>query len=38
VVQIQSNKVIVAEEYEDYSGNVTVRNKELKLPKPPGDF
>jgi type IV pilus assembly protein PilP len=38
VVQIQSNKVIVAEEYEDYSGNVTVQNKELKLPKPPGDF
>ena len=38
VVQIQSNKVIVAEEYEDYSGNVTVKNKELKLPKPPGDF
>ncbi|MGD1968526.1 MAG: pilus assembly protein PilP [Desulfobacterales bacterium] len=38
VVQIQSNKVIVAEEYEDYSGNVTVKNKEIQLPKPPGDF
>jgi type IV pilus assembly protein PilP len=38
VVQIQSSKVIVAEEYEDYRGNVTLRNKELKLPKPPGEF
>ena len=38
VVQIQSNKVIVAEEYEDVLGNVTLRNKELKLPKPPGEF
>ena len=38
VVKIQNNKVIVAEEYEDVVGNVTVRNKELKLPKPPGEF
>ncbi len=38
VVQIQKNKVIVAEEYEDVRGNVSVRNKELKLPKPPGEF
>ncbi len=38
VVQIQSSKVIVAEEYEDVVGNVTLRNKELKLPKPPGEF
>ena len=38
VVQIQSNKVIVAEEWEDVLGNVTLRNKELKLPKPPGEF
>lgn len=38
VVQIQSDKVIVAEEYEDVLGNVTLRNKELKLPKPAGDF
>ena len=38
VVQIGSNKVVVAEEYEDVVGNVTVRKKELKLPKPPGEF
>ena len=38
VVQIQSNKVIVTEEWEDVLGNVTLRNKELKLPKPPGEF
>lgn len=38
VVEIESNKVIVAEEYEDIVGNVTLRNKELKLPKPPGEF
>jgi type IV pilus assembly protein PilP len=38
VVEIDNNKVIVAEEYEDVVGNVTLRNKELKLPKPPGEF
>ena len=38
VVGIDSNKVIVAEEYEDVVGNVTLRNKELTLPKPPGEF
>lgn len=38
VVQIESEKVIVAEEFEDYRGNVTIRNKEIKLPKPPGEF
>ena len=38
VVKIEKDKVIVAEEYEDVLGNVTVRNKELKLPKPPGEF
>ncbi len=38
VVQIQGNKVVVAEEWEDVLGNVTFRNKELKLPKPPGEF
>jgi type IV pilus assembly protein PilP len=38
VVKIEKNKVIVAEEYEDVLGNVTLRNKELKLPKPPGEL
>jgi type IV pilus assembly protein PilP len=38
VVEIETDKVIVAEEYEDVVGNVTLRNKELTLPKPPGEF
>ncbi|MGD8610104.1 MAG: pilus assembly protein PilP [Desulfobacterales bacterium] len=38
VIDIESDKVIVAEEYEDVVGNVTLRNKELTLPKPPGEF
>ena len=38
VVKIDKDKVIVAEEYEDFRGNVTLRNKELKLPKPPGEL
>jgi len=38
VVKIEKSKVIVAEEYQDYRGKVTVRNKEIKLPKPPGEL
>ena len=38
VIEIDNSKVIVAEEYEDVVGNVTLRNKELTLPKPPGEF
>ena len=38
VVKIERDKVIVAEEYEDVLGNVTLRKKELKLPKPPGEL
>jgi type IV pilus assembly protein PilP len=38
VVEIEKEKVVVAEEYEDVLGNVTLRNKELKLPKPPGEL
>ena len=38
VVKIDKNKVIVAEEYEDYRGKIIVRNKEIKLPKPPGEL
>jgi type IV pilus assembly protein PilP len=38
VVQIEKDKVVVAEEYEDVLGNVTLRKKELKLPKPPGEL
>jgi type IV pilus assembly protein PilP len=38
VVKIEKDKIVVAEEYEDVIGNVTLRNKELKLPKPPGEL
>ena len=38
VVNIEKDKVIVAEEIEDVMGNVSIRNKELKLPKPPGEL
>jgi type IV pilus assembly protein PilP len=38
VVKIEKDKVVVVEEYEDVIGNVTLRNKELKLPKPPGEL
>jgi type IV pilus assembly protein PilP len=38
VVKIEKDKVVVAEEYEDVLGNVTLREKELKLPKPPGEL
>ena len=38
VIKIERNKVIVAEEFEDYRGNVTQRNREIKLPKPPGEL
>lgn len=38
VAKIEKNKVIVTEEYEDVLGNVTLRNREIILPKPPGDL
>jgi type IV pilus assembly protein PilP len=38
VVKIDRHKVIVAEEIEDVTGNVKIRNTELKLPKPPGEL
>jgi type IV pilus assembly protein PilP len=38
VLKIQKNKVIVAEEIEDVMGNVSIRNTEIKLPKPPGEL
>ena len=38
VVKIEKDKVIVAEEFEDYRGKVTLRNREMKLPKPPGEL
>ena len=38
VVKIQKEIVTVAEEFEDVFGKVKTRNRELKLPKPPGEF
>ena len=38
VVKIQKETVIVEEEFEDVSGKVATRQREIKLPKPPGEF
>lgn len=38
VIQIDKDKVVVAEKIEDVMGNLEIRNTELKLPKPPGDL
>jgi type IV pilus assembly protein PilP len=38
VVSIDMNRVLVKEEFEDNMGNVKVRDTELKLLKPPGEF
>jgi type IV pilus assembly protein PilP len=38
VVKINKEKVIVEEEFEDVFGNVKIRERDIKLPKPPGEF
>ncbi len=38
VVDIQKEIVTVEEEFEDVFGKIKVRQRELKLPKPPGEF
>jgi len=38
VIKIDKYKVVVAEEIEDITGKLKIRNAELKLPKPPGDL
>jgi type IV pilus assembly protein PilP len=38
VVQINKYKVIVEEEFDDVFGKTKTRQRELKLPKPPGEF
>ena len=38
IVQIEKEAVTVEEKFEDYSGKIKSRNRELKLPKPPGEF
>jgi type IV pilus assembly protein PilP len=38
VVRIKKETVIVEEEYEDVYGKIATRKREIKLPKPPGEF
>jgi len=38
VVEIVKDKVLVEEEFEDVFGKVQIRQRELKLPKPPGEL
>jgi len=38
IVNIEKDTVTVEEEFEDVFGKLKVRTKELKLPKPPGEF
>lgn len=38
VVKINMETVIVEEEIEDVTGKIAVRKREIKLPKPPGEF
>jgi type IV pilus assembly protein PilP len=38
IVSIQKETVTVEEEFEDVYGKLTIRKRELKLPKPPGEF
>jgi type IV pilus assembly protein PilP len=38
VVRIKKETVIVEEEFEDVYGKIATRKREIKLPKPPGEF
>ena len=38
VVKIKIEKVVVEEEFEDVFGKTKLRQREIKLPKPPGEF
>jgi len=38
VVKIRKEKVVVEEEFEDVFGKTKLRQREIKLPKPPGEF
>jgi type IV pilus assembly protein PilP len=38
VVKIKKEKVVVEEEFEDVFGKTKLRQREIKLPKPPGEF
>ena len=38
VVKIKKETVIIEEEFEDVYGKIATRKREIKLPKPPGEF
>jgi type IV pilus assembly protein PilP len=38
VVNIKKEKVVVEEEFEDLFGKTKLRQREIKIPKPPGEF
>jgi type IV pilus assembly protein PilP len=38
IVKIQKEIVTVEEKFEDYSGKIKTRKRQIKLPKPPGEF
>jgi type IV pilus assembly protein PilP len=38
VIKIKKEKVVVEEEFEDVFGKTKLRQREIKLPKPPGEF
>ena len=38
VLSVESDKVLIEEEYEDIHGKTVTQNKEMTLPKPPGEL
>ncbi len=38
VVQINKDRIVIEEEFEDVFGKTKLRQREIKLPKPPGEF
>jgi type IV pilus assembly protein PilP len=38
ISNINKEIVVVEERFEDYSGKIQTRKRQLKLPKPPGEF
>ena len=38
LLNIKKEKVVVEEEFEDVFGKTKLRQREIKLPKPPGEF
>ena len=37
VIEIQKDRIVVEEEVENIQGEITVKTRELRLPKPPGE-